>query len=149
MILRRLWSAQPETASGARVKRPSNYTFVWWCNDDHIKQVTILSTVPKCEWKSWISDSVQQLVVVQIRCADVKPLWESEREKTLYSWITHVFTDDWFNLLVYVDLFTHLTYMLLYIQYIFAGIFLINSKAAGMSKTMQYTHNPPHNSGQD
>ncbi len=30
----------------------------------------------------------------------------------------------------------------------FAGIFLIiNSKSAGMSKTMQYTHNPPQNSG--
>ncbi len=40
-----------------------------------------LSTVPRCERKSWIS--------VQTRCADVKPLWESEREKTWYSWITH------------------------------------------------------------
>ncbi len=28
-------------------------------------------------------------LVVQTRCADVKPLWESEREKTRYSWITH------------------------------------------------------------
>ncbi len=96
------------------VKRPANYTFLWRCNDDPIKQVTILSTVPRCEWKSWISDSVQQLVVVQMRmrCADVKLLWESEREKTRSSWITHVFSDDWFNLLVCVDLFTHLTYML-------------------------------------
>ncbi len=49
--------------------------------------VFFLSTVPRCEWKSWIS--VQQLVVLQTRCADVKPLWESEREKTRYSWITH------------------------------------------------------------
>ncbi len=74
--------------------------------------MTILSTVPRCEWKSWISDSVQQLVEVQMRCADVKPLWESEREKTRSSWITHVFPDDWFNLIVCVDLFTPLTYML-------------------------------------
>ncbi len=49
--------------------------------------VFFLSTVPRCERKSWIS--VQQLVVLQTRCADVKPLWESEREKTRYSWITH------------------------------------------------------------
>ncbi len=81
------------------------------CNDP-IKQVTILSTVLRCEWKSWISDSVQQLVVVQMRCADVKQLWESERERTRSSWITQVFSDYWFNLIVCVDLFTHLTYML-------------------------------------
>ncbi len=66
-----LWSAQ--------VKRPANYTFLWRCNEDLIKQVTILSTVPRCEWKSWISDSVQQLVVLQMRYADVKPLWVKER----------------------------------------------------------------------
>ncbi len=99
-----LWSA--------RVKRPANYTFLWWCNDDPIKQVTVLSTVPRCEWKSWIRDSVQQLVVLQMRYADVKPLWESEREKTWSSRVTRVFSDDWFNLIVCVDLFTHLTYML-------------------------------------
>ncbi len=95
-----LWSARTK-------RKPANYYFLWWCNDDPIMQVTILSTVPRCEWKSWIS--VQQFVVVQIRCADVKLLWESEREKTWFSWITHVFSDDWFNLLVCVDLFTHLT----------------------------------------
>ncbi len=32
-----------------RVKRPANYTFLWRCNDDPIKQVTILSTVPRCK----------------------------------------------------------------------------------------------------
>ncbi len=31
----------------------------------------------------------QLALVVQMRCADVKPLWESEREKTRCSWITH------------------------------------------------------------
>ncbi len=70
------------------------------------------SDIPRCEWKSWISDRVQQLVVLQMRCTDVKPLWENEREKAWSSWITHVFSDDWLNLLVCVDLFTHLTYML-------------------------------------
>ncbi len=109
MIERSAWNTR---ASEARVKRPANYTFLWRCNDDPIKQVTILSTVPKCKWKSWISDSVQHLVVVQMRSADVKPLWEYEREKTRSSWITLVFSDDWFNLLVCVDLFTHLTYIL-------------------------------------
>ncbi len=48
-----------------------------------------LSTVPRCKRKSWISDSVQVALVLQTRCTDVKPLWESEREKTRSSWITH------------------------------------------------------------
>ncbi len=39
------------------------------------------STVPRWERKSWVS--------AQTRCADVKPLWESEREKTRHRWITH------------------------------------------------------------
>ncbi len=93
-------------------KKTYNYTFLWQCNDDTIKQVTILLTVPRCELKSWISDSMQQLVVVQMRCADVKLLWESEREKMWSSWINHVFSDDWFNRIVCVYLFTHITYML-------------------------------------
>ncbi len=118
--------------------------FLWRCNNDPIKQVTILSTVQKCERKSWISDSVQQLVVLQRRCADVKLLWEIEREKTRSSWITHtLFSNDWFNLLVCVDLFTHNLLAILNISLI------INLKAAGMSKTMWYTNNPPRNSGHD
>ncbi len=39
------------------------------------------STVPRWERKTWVS--------VQTRCADVKPLWESERAKTRHRWITH------------------------------------------------------------
>ncbi len=93
-------------------KKTYNYTFLWQCNDDPIKQVTILLTVPRCELKSWISDSMQQLVLVHMRCSDVKLLWESEREKMRSSWINHVFSDDWFNRIVCVYLFTHITYML-------------------------------------
>ncbi len=59
-----------------------------------------------------------------------------------------LFSNDWFNMVVCVDLFTHITYLLYWIM--FAGIsFILNMKAAGMSKTMWYTHNPPWNSGHD
>ncbi len=40
--------------------------------------VFFLSTVRRCERKSWDQHTVA--LVVQTRCADVKPLWESERE---------------------------------------------------------------------
>ncbi len=76
-------------------KKTCKLYILWRCNDEPIKQVTILSTATRCEWKSWISDSVQLLVVVQMRCADVKPLWESEREKTRFSWIIHVGVFRW------------------------------------------------------
>ncbi len=38
-------------------------------------------------------------LVVQTRCTDVTSLWESERENTRYSWVTHAVSDDWFNLI--------------------------------------------------
>ncbi len=41
------------------------------------------------EMRVKVLDQHAVALVVQTRCADVKPLWESEREKTRYSWITH------------------------------------------------------------
>ncbi len=106
------------------LKRRANYTFLWWCSNDQTKQVTILSTVPKCERKSWISDSVQQLVVMQTRCADVK------REDAVH--LNHSRCFQITDLICYS-----------YIESMFAGISLIiNLKAAGMSKTMIYTQPP-------
>ncbi len=49
--------------------------------------IYFLSTFPRCEAK--VLDQRAEAIVVQTRCADVKPLWEREREKTQYSWITH------------------------------------------------------------
>ncbi len=47
-----------------------------------------------------------------------------------------LFSNDWFDLMVCVDLFTPLTYMLNWIN-VFAGISLIlKSKAAGMSNAI-------------
>ncbi len=41
------------------------------------------------EMRVKVLDQRAVALVVQTRCADVKPLWESEREKTRSSWITH------------------------------------------------------------
>ncbi len=41
------------------------------------------------EMRAKVLDQRAVALVVQTRCTDVKPLWESEREKTRYSWITH------------------------------------------------------------
>ncbi len=41
------------------------------------------------EMRVKVLDQRAVALVVQTRCADVKLLWESEREKTRYSWITH------------------------------------------------------------
>ncbi len=60
-----------------------------------------------------VLDQRAAALVVQTRCADVKPLWESEIEKTQYRWITHADLK-WLikSDILCVDLFTHLTYML-------------------------------------
>ncbi len=75
-----------------------------------------LSTVPRCERKSWIS--VQQL----LKCRRDAPMWshferESERERVKERRLgtaesLTLFSNDWFNQKFCVDLFTHLTYML-------------------------------------
>ncbi len=41
------------------------------------------------EMRGKVLDQRAVALVLQTRCADVKPLWESEREKTRSSWITH------------------------------------------------------------
>ncbi len=52
-----------------------------------------------------------------------------------------LFSNDWFNLLVCVDLFTNLTYLLYWIN-VCRNVSHYKLKAAGMSKTMRHT--TPH-----
>ncbi len=82
------------------------------------------------EMRAKVLDQRAVALVVQTRCADVKPLWESPAESLT------LFSDDWFNLTVCVDLFTTLTYMLYSINV--CRNFPINSKVARMSKTHKF-----------
>ncbi len=76
-------------------------------------------------------------------CRRDVPMWSRfEREKERRCGKDESFTlfsNDWFNLIFCVDLFTHLTYML-YFKRIAGIALIINSKAVGMSVTMRYTH---------
>ncbi len=70
------------------------------------------SAIPKLNAMHAFSKVLDQravALVVQTRCADVKPLWESEREMTRTAESLTLFSNDWFNLICFVDLFTHLT----------------------------------------
>ncbi len=105
--LNHLWSARVPIG----LKRRANYKFLWRCNNDPIRQVTILSTLPKCEERSACSSSF---------CRRDALMWNSfervkERRRGAAESLT-LFSNDWFNLLVCVDLFTHITYMLYWIN---------------------------------
>ncbi len=68
-------------------------------------------------------------------CETVKERRHSTESLTLFS-------NDWFNLIVCVDLFTHLTYMLYSIS-VCRNFPHYKLESCGMSKTKRYTHNPP------
>ncbi len=56
--------------------KSANYTFLWRCHDP-IRQVKFVNC-PETQVK--VLEQRAAALVVQTRCADVKPLWESERE---------------------------------------------------------------------
>ncbi len=82
-----LWSALRPIG----IKRRADYTFLWRCNNDLIKLVTILSTVLKCERQSWIS-------MQQLYCRRDALMWSRfERVKERRRGTAE--SNDWFNLI--------------------------------------------------
>ncbi len=84
------------------------------------------------KWKILYNDhacGTSTFEIKNLRCADVKWLWESEREKTRCSWITQA-VFKW--LIFYVDLFTPISYLLYWINACRISL-IINLKAAGIS----------------